>query len=116
MTASPPNFRNTKRYDPALRAVCEAIASFAARFAGATSATLINANAVKLNLAGVKRGGTLLVLRFPAAAVTREEQPLQDLIKAAQPAATYHIHAQAETLHGAGPEYTTAQPDTEAGP
>ena len=102
MTTSPRTFQNTKRHDPALRKVCAAIAQLASGLAGATNAVLINANAIKLNMSGIERGGTVLVIRFPAAAITREEEPLQELIAPVPPKLTYHVHPSAET--SAGPQ------------
>ena len=87
------SFQNTKRHDPGLRRICTAIAQLALGLAGATNAVLINANAIKLNLSGVERGGTVLVIRFPAAAIAREEAPLQELLGDNQPKLTSHIHA-----------------------
>lgn len=90
-TSRPP----TKQLDPDLARFCEDLAAVSEICAGATNAVLINANAVRLNV-GIPRGGTVLLLRFPAAAVERGEPPLQDLLSACQPKPATAIHVAAE--------------------
>lgn len=90
----------TKRPDPNLAGFCAYLADVAELSAGATHALLINANRVRLNL-GIPRGGTVLLLRFPAAAIERDEPALQELLAAHEPKPVYTIHTAAERLPGA---------------
>lgn len=84
-----------KRLDPDLARFCQHLADVAVLSGGATNAVLINANAVRVNL-GIPRGGTVLLLRFPAAAVGRDEPGLRDLLAEHQPKPARSIHASAE--------------------
>jgi hypothetical protein len=97
---------NTKRHDPKLAPLCRSLAKLARVAAGATHAVLINANMTRVTLPDLPRGGTLLVIRFPAAGITRDEPPLQELLGEKQPPPTYAVHVQGETLDGSGPEFT----------
>jgi hypothetical protein len=107
----------TKRHDPKLAPLCRSLAKLARVAAGATHAVLINANMTRVTLPDLPRGGTLLVIRFPAAGITRDEPPLQELLGEKQPPMTYHIHAQgdtlgnAERLDGETPAYITRRPE-----
>lgn len=104
---------NTKHYDPDLARFCQDLADTAAVCADATHALLINANRVRLNL-DLPRGGTVLLLRFPAAAATGRGDPaLAELLAGRQPHQTVTIHPNAEPGTGEqGPGTGDQEPDT----
>ncbi len=91
---------NTRRYDPDLARFCRDLADTAAVCADATHALLINANRVRLNL-HMPRGGTVLLLRFPATMVVDRDAPaIAELLAGRQPHQAVTIHPNAETETG----------------
>ena len=91
---------NTRRYDPDLARFCRDLADTAAVCADATHALLINANRVRLNL-HMPRGGTVLLLRFPATVVVDRDAPaIAELLAGRPPHQAVTIHPNAETGTG----------------
>lgn len=87
---------NTRRYDPDLARFCRDLADTAAVCADATHALLINANRVRLNL-HMPRGGTVLLLRFPATMVIDRDAPaIAELLAGRPPHQAATIHPNAE--------------------
>jgi len=81
----------TKVLDPDLARFCQELADVAALCGDATHALLINANRLRFNL-DLPRGGAVLLLRFPAAAVGRAAPDITELLtgQPLDPPSTFH--------------------------